>query len=289
MLVSRLVLLLLGMAALAACGVVGACAAGEDDSEYREELGLDRPGMPGLPGAPAAMYAPAAQPTAAPAMPTPTVVAMMEVSADVGPAPPAAPAAAKVQAATAEESSERPVASLVAQQRIIVRTVDLGLVVEDVTAAIEAASNIARDMGGWLVGSEHSQKHRGSVSVRVPANSLDDAIDALRGLAHEVDYEIAHSQDVTDEYVDLKSRMRNLEATESGAAGAVRQGRKRWKTRSTVQRELALRAGTGGDNAGSGEAYLEQTSAYSLMNVSLRLAPADMRVDGGGRQDGQRG
>ncbi len=260
--------------------------------EYRQELGLDRPGFPGLPGNPgapamitqelamsatesSAMSVAPQQPAAA-AMPT--AVAMV-VSADVGPAPPAAPAAAKVQAATADDSDERPVASLVAQQRIIVRTVDLGIVVEDVTAAIEAASNIAQDMGGWLVGSEHSLKHRGSVSVRVPANSLDDTIDALRDLAREVDYEIAHSQDVTDEYVDLKSRMRNLEATESALLALFDRAQK-VEDALDVQRELA-RVQEQMEIMQGRIAYLEQTSAYSLLNVTLRLAPFDIRVDGG--------
>ncbi len=277
--VLRMVVLLIGMAAL---GIIfGACSASEDEDEYRDEgeyrqeLGLNRPGFPGLPGAPAAMSVAAAQPTAAPAMPAPTAVAMV-ASADVAPA---APAATKAQAATAEESSERPVASLVAQQRIIVRTVDLGIVVEDVTAAIEAASNIAQDMGGWLVGSEHSLKHRGSVSVRVPANSLDDAIDALRSLAHDVDYEIAHSQDVTDEYVDLKSRMRNLEATESALLALFDRAQK-VEDALDVQRELA-RVQEQMEIMHGRIAYLEQTSAYSLLNVNIRLAPFDMRVDGG--------
>ena len=274
-----MVVLLIGMAAL---GIIfGACSASDDEDEYRDEgeyrqeLGLNRPGFPGLPGAPAAMSVAAAQPTAAPAMPAPTAVAMV-ASADVAPA---APAATKAQAATAEESSERPVASLVAQQRIIVRTVDLGIVVEDVTAAIEAASNIAQDMGGWLVGSEHSLKHRGSVSVRVPANSLDDAIDALRSLAHDVDYEIAHSQDVTDEYVDLKSRMRNLEATESALLALFDRAQK-VEDALDVQRELA-RVQEQMEIMHGRIAYLEQTSAYSLLNVNIRLAPFDMRVDGG--------
>ncbi len=290
MLILRAVLLLIGMTAL---GIIfGACSASDDEDEYRQELGLDRPGFPGLPGNPgapamidqglamsatesSAMSIAPQQPAAA-AMPT--AVAMV-VSADVGPAPPAAPAAAKVQAATADDSDERPVASLVAQQRIIVRTVDLGIVVEDVTAAIQAASNIAQDMGGWLVGSEHSLKHRGSVSVRVPANSLDDTIDALRDLAREVDYEIAHSQDVTDEYVDLKSRMRNLEATESALLALFDRAQK-VEDALDVQRELA-RVQEQMEIMQGRIAYLEQTSAYSLLNVTLRLAPFDIRVDGG--------
>ena len=280
-----MVLLLIGMTALGF--ILGACAASDDESEYGQVLGLDRPGFPGLPGNPGApamisqelamsatdsyaMSVAPQQPAAAASAPTAVPSAR---------AARPAPAAAKVQAATAEESAERPVASLVAQQRIIVRTVDLGIVVEDVTAAIQAASNIARDMGGWLVGSEHSLKHRGSVSVRVPANSLDDTIDALRDLAHEVDYEIAHSQDVTDEYVDLKSRMRNLEATENALLALFDRAQK-VEDALNVQRELA-RVQEQMEIMQGRIAYLEQTSAYSLLNVSLRLAPFDIRVDGG--------
>ena len=184
-----------------------------------------------------------------------------------------------MQAATTEESSEQPVASLVAQQRIIVRTVDLGLVVEDVTAGIEAATNIARDMGGWLIGSEHSLKHQGSVSVRVPAGSLDDAIDRLRALALEVDYEVANSQDVTDEYVDVKSRLRNLEATETALLALFDRAQK-VEDALDVQRELARVQGDIEVMQGR-IAFLEQTSAFSLLNVRLRLAPFDIRVDGG--------
>ena len=268
--------MLLAMAVFAVALV--ACSSAEDDSDLDEEFAAL--GLSGAPGAlapmmdafqqttvmQAALAAPAAAPTPVPAMPAPT-------------AAPPAPAAAKVQPATVGESRERRVASLVAQQRIIVRTVDLGIVVQDVTVAIEAATNIARDMGGWLVGSEHSLKHQGSVSVRVPANSLDDTIDALRGLAREVDYEIAHSQDVTDEYVDLKSRMRNLEATESALLALFDRAQK-VEDALDVQRELVWVQEEMEIIQGR-IAYLEQTSAFSLLNISLRLAPFDMRVDGG--------
>ena len=280
----RQVLLLLATVALAA--VLAACAGSDDESESfdgrSESFGLDAPGFPGAPGAPALAaidsYQESAPAQAAAPMPVPTAVPALPAPA----AAPAAPAAAKTQAAVAGESSERPVASLVAQQRIIVRTVDMGIVVDDVTAAIEAATNIARDMGGWLVSSEHSLKHQGSVSVRVPAGSLDDAIDSLRRLALEVDHEVTNSVDVTDEYVDLQSRMRNLEATEN-ALLALFDKAQQVEDALDVQRELVWVQEEMEVIQGR-IAYLEQTSAFSLLNVYLRLAPFDMRVDGGADQ-----
>ncbi len=272
----RLVILLLAMAALAA--VLAACGASDEEGEFFEEsFGLDAPGLPGSPGNPG--------PSGITTQALAARDSFAESAADIAaqPAPTPAPAMAAqapaAPAATVGESSERPVASLVAQQRIIVRTVDMGIVVEDVTAAIEAATNIARDMGGWLVGSDHTVKHQGSVYVRVPAGSLDDAIDRLRRLATEVDYEVAHSQDVTDEYVDLKSRLRNLEATENALLALFDRAEK-VEDALNVQRELVWVQEEMEVIQGR-VAYLEQTSAFSLLNVYLRLAPFDMRVDGG--------
>lgn len=282
----RLVTLLLAMAALAA--VLAACGGSDDESAFDENsalFGLDAPGFPGAPGVSAmaardsSQESVTAQMAPAPAaMPAPTAAPAMAQA----PAPPAAPAASKAQAATVGESSERPVASLVAQQRIIVRTVDMGIVVEDVTAAIESATTIARELGGWMVSSDHSLKHQGSVSVRVPAGSLDDAIDRLRELALEVDHEVTNSVDVTDEYVDLKSRMRNLEATET-ALLALFDRAQQVEDALDVQRELVWVQEEMEVIQGR-IAYLEQTSAFSLLNVSLRLAPFEMDVDGGADQ-----
>ncbi len=278
----RTVLLLLAIAALGI--VLGACGAGDEESEF-----FDDSVSPGMVQRDMALAARESSEEGAQAMTVQSMVvdamaAPTAVPAAPAPAPaqPAAPAAAKVQAAAAGESSERPVASLVAQQRIIVRTVDMGIVVADVTAAIEDAAGMARAMGGWLVGSDHSAKHHGSVSVRVPAGSLDDAIGRLRELAVEVDYEVANSQDVTDEYVDLKSRMRNLEATETALLALFDRAQK-VEDALDVQRELT-HVQEQMEIIQGRIAYLEQTSAFSLLNVSLRLAPFDMRVDGGADQ-----
>lgn len=286
---TALALLLLAMTVLAIA--VAACGASEEDEggfgEESAAFGLSgppgAPGLPGLPGNPARIAAmdAAAQEAASFPTPAPAPTALPMAMPAQAPAPAQPQAATKVQSA-ADVSSERPVASLVAQQRIIVRTVDMAIVVEDVTAAIGSATTIARDLGGWLVGSDHTLKHHGSVSIRVPAGSLDDAIDRLRELALEIDHEVTNSVDVTDEYVDLKSRMRNLEATET-ALLALFDRAQRVEDALDVQRELT-HVQEQMEVIQGRIAYLEQTSAFSLVNVYLRLAPFDMRVDGGADQ-----
>jgi hypothetical protein len=55
---------------------------------------------------------------------------------------------------------------------------------------------------------------RANLRIRVPAESLDTALERIHELAMEVNNENISGQDVTEEYVDLQSRLRHLGATE---------------------------------------------------------------------------
>ena len=105
-------------------------------------------------------------------------------------------------------------ASVATQNRIIVRTVAMTLVVSEVSGVVDEIGRVAVDLDGWVVSSDRSSRHAGAIAIRVPAQSLDDAVRQLRQLAVEVAAESSTSQDVTDEYVDSNSRVRSLRATE---------------------------------------------------------------------------
>jgi hypothetical protein len=170
-------------------------------------------------------------------------------------------------------------AALVSQQRIIVRTVDMTLVVEDVPQAINNVTELAEKTGGWLVSSDRSQKHFGFVSVRVPAETLDETIENLRGFAVEVEAEIINSRDVTDEYVDTTARLTNFEATQDALLRLLERADK-VEDALQVQNELTKVQGEVERLQGRIK-FLEQTSAFSLVNVRLNLAPIDMDVEAG--------
>jgi hypothetical protein len=73
-------------------------------------------------------------------------------------------------------------------------------------------------MGGFIANSNvwRDEGHqRASVTVRVPAEKLDQALSQFRGLAVEVESESLDSQDVTEEYVDLQARLKNEQRTEA--------------------------------------------------------------------------
>ena len=170
-------------------------------------------------------------------------------------------------------------ATLVAQRRIIVRTVEMALEVPDVAESVDAIGDMTEELGGWVVSSDRSRRHRGAVSVRVPAERLDEAIERLRGMASEVNAEVSTSRDVTDEYIDTTGRLKNLKATESaliallGRTGQVDDLLKVQQELTRVLEQMEQLQGR--------IKFLEQTSAYSLINVVLELEAVEMPIDAG--------
>ena len=169
--------------------------------------------------------------------------------------------------------------SVASQERIIVRTVGMGLVVENVAQNVDRIGAVATDLGGWTVSSDRGAIHFGSVSVRVPAQQLDEAVRRIRALAISVDFESTTSQDVTDEYVDTNSRLRSLRATEESLLKLLQQATD-VEDALEVQRELAdLQARI--ESLEGRIKFLQQTAAFSLINVDMTLAPGTMSVEAG--------
>jgi hypothetical protein len=163
------------------------------------------------------------------------------------------------------------------QERIIIRTVDASLVVVDIPVAIADIGVIADSLGGWVVNSSRGSQNFAFVSFRVPADQLDAAMALVRDLADEVESENTSSRDVTDQYVDLTARLRNQQATETALLGLLDRA-ETVEEALDVQRELS-RVREEIERLTGQITLIEETSAFSLVNVSLRRAPGDMDVD----------
>jgi hypothetical protein len=153
---------------------------------------------------------PAATPTAAPSAPG------SRAYATAAPEPTRAPAATKAPGQTS---------AVPAAPRLVIKNADLTIVVADPKAALTAITRIANEMGGYVVSAKSYQTTRngvevaqGDISLRVEAQRLDDALEAIHSLVKDpgkdVTSENISGQDVTADYVDLKSRLGNLESTE---------------------------------------------------------------------------
>lgn len=107
-------------------------------------------------------------------------------------------------------------------ERIVIQNADVAIVVKDVEARMRDIEVMAQQMGGFVVSSNLYQSYTNSyievpeaqVVIRVPAEKLEDALKKIKADVVEVRTESRSGQDVTAEYVDLKSRLANYEAAE---------------------------------------------------------------------------
>lgn len=110
----------------------------------------------------------------------------------------------------------------VSVERIVIQNADLSIVVSDVEKRMQEIQDLAEKMGGFVVSSNLYQTYtnnsvlvpEAAITIRVPAEKLDQALDSIKENAVDVQSETRSGQDVTAEYVDLKSRLKNYEAAE---------------------------------------------------------------------------
>jgi Domain of unknown function (DUF4349) len=155
--------------------------------------------------------------------------------------------------------------------RKIVKTADLGLRSEEVRQSAARAQQVAASAGGTVLS---SQVYRSDDSVTadlvlsVPSGEFERVLDELRSLGDKVTTDSISGQDVTEEYVDLKSRERNLRATEESLlrlyekAENVEEALSIQRELTTVRGEIELVQGR--------IKYLDQRSTYSQITLNIQ-------------------
>jgi len=107
--------------------------------------------------------------------------------------------------------------------RLVIMNASLSIVVDDPASTVDAITQLTKGMGGFVVslntyetyyGPESKPAQQANLTIRVPSEKLDEAMRQIKGMAVEVKSENMSGQDVTAEYTDLKSRLKNLEAAE---------------------------------------------------------------------------
>jgi hypothetical protein len=108
-------------------------------------------------------------------------------------------------------------------ERMVIQNADLAIIVADVDARTKVIGDMAESMGGFVVSSSTYQSYtnngtlvpESTIIIRVPSEKLEDALKQIKADVVEVQSENRSGQDVTAEYVDLTSRLKNLEAAEA--------------------------------------------------------------------------
>jgi hypothetical protein len=110
-----------------------------------------------------------------------------------------------------------------AADRMVIKNANIAVVVPDPAASMDRISRMAEEKGGYVVSANMYKQTIGSgievprvsITVRVPAESLNEALAFIRSESdQDPQSESVNSQDITNEYVDLQSRLKNLEAAE---------------------------------------------------------------------------
>lgn len=119
-------------------------------------------------------------------------------------------AAAPLRAPTAESPSALP--------RKITKTGNLSLLVETAETTALNIEAIAGSMSGYVSDSYLYEVtpgvKAGAITIRVPADKFEEAINRIKDLALKVESENINANDVTDQFIDLEARLKNLKAQE---------------------------------------------------------------------------
>jgi hypothetical protein len=155
--------------------------------------------------------------------------------------------------------------------RMIIYNGDLDIIVKDTTVAQEDIVDLVEGMDGYIV-NVSSYAYGGGLmnvhlTVRVPAEAFNAAMTAIRNIAMEINSESVGSQDVTQEYVDLESRLRALEVKATRLEELMDEAEDTEAVLAVYQ-ELALTQQQIEETKGRMR-YLERSSAMATIEVQL--------------------
>ena len=158
--------------------------------------------------------------------------------------------------------------------RMIVKNADVRLMVKDTDSAIDRATQIVGDAGGYIVSSRvWYQDYYGNnlkyatITVGIPVDEFERALVRLRALAVQVLDENASGDDVTEQYVDLQSQLVNLEATRARIQEFLKDAK-------TIDEALRINQELANIEAQIEQIkgrmnYLSDRSAYSTITINL--------------------
>ncbi len=162
-----------------------------------------------------------------------------------------------------------------ADSHMIIKNGDIKLLVEDTDIAIDRATQVIGDLGGYIISSrvwyqpyyDGENYKYATITIGVPVDQFERTLNRLRGLAVKVLDETASGEDVTNQFVDLQSQVANLEATRDRIKSFLDQAQ-------TVDEALRINQELSNVEAQIEQIkgqmnYLEDRSAYSTITVNF--------------------
>jgi len=114
-------------------------------------------------------------------------------------------------------------------ERMVIKNAHLAIVVAEPSTTMDDIMHMAEQLDGYVVSSNlwettsyNNQKIlQASVTIRVPSGRLDEALTLIKDGAGKVTSESVSGEDITNQYTDLSSRLRNLESAEEQLANIM--------------------------------------------------------------------
>jgi len=162
-----------------------------------------------------------------------------------------------------------------ASTRLVIQNVSLSLTVVSPETSLQEITRLAESLGGYVVSTNLRQETtesgiqapRGSITVRVPQEKLDEALQQIKAGAGEVNSENRTGQDVTKEYTDLASRLRNLESAEKQLSQILQQAQTAEETLNVFNQLTSIREQI--EVIKGQMQYYEQAAALSAIDIDL--------------------
>ena len=166
------------------------------------------------------------------------------------------------------------------RSRVIIRAARIAIVSLDVKKAVESLKQYAEKNDGFIVDvqmqTEAGSPPSAEVSFRIPANKLDATVAFVRQQAATVESEMISGEDVTEEFVDVNAKLKNLQASVEQLYLVMKDAHK-VEDILAVRRELERVRGEIDQLAGRKQ-YLEQSSKMSFVTVSIATDAASLPV-----------
>lgn len=183
--------------------------------------------------------------------------------------PPATGGAGEILPVPVPESGAAPLPANV--ERKVIKTAQLRVEVKDIEGAQKKVIDLAKGLDGYVANSNNwvagNDQKFSSFQLRIPSDQFYAALEKFEGLG-EVQQRSLGGQDVTEEYIDIQSRLKNLQLQEERYRDLLQQA-KRVEDILSIERELERVRSSIESMQGRINFYDNQTS---MSTIDLELA-----------------
>lgn len=178
------------------------------------------------------------------------------------------------------------------QERMVIQSATLEVSVADPVEAMRATSALANSMGGYVVSSNRYSDTtynnvtytRTTITIRVPAARLEEAMQKIREMSangkNGIISESLTGDDVTSDFVDSSSRLRNLKAAEEQLVRLMENTEDLEATMSVFRELTNIRSQI--EVLEGHIKYLQESSALSSISVEFVAEAALQPIEIGG-------